>query len=57
MPRGFRDRFEKALMEVEFPVRLSEIRMAAAPLTTTAKGALIAAMADMEDAQTSAARA
>lgn len=57
MPRGFRDRFEKALMEVEFPVRLSEIRMASAPLTTTAKGALIAAMADMEDSQTAAARA
>jgi hypothetical protein len=47
MPKGFRDRFEKILREREFPIELSEIRMAADPLTTTAKGALVAALCDM----------
>ena len=47
MPKGFRDRFEKILRESDFPIELSEIRMAAAPLTTTAKGALVAALCDM----------
>ncbi len=44
MPQGFRDRFEKILRAGEFPIELSEIRMAAEPLTTTAKGALVAAV-------------
>jgi hypothetical protein len=48
MPKGFRDRFEKILRESEFPIELSEIRMAAEPLTTTAKGALVAALCDMK---------
>jgi hypothetical protein len=48
MPKGFRDRFEKILRESEFPIGLSEIRMAADPLTTTAKGALVAALCDMK---------
>jgi hypothetical protein len=47
MPKGFRDRFEKILRESDFPIELSEIRMAAEPLTTTAKGALVAALCDM----------
>ncbi len=47
MPKGFRERFEKILGESDFPVELSEIRMAADPLTTTAKGALVAALSDM----------
>jgi hypothetical protein len=47
MPNGFRDRFEKLLRAGDFPVELSEIRMAAEPLTTTAKGALVAALCDM----------
>ena len=46
MPQGFRDRFEKALRESEFPIEISEIRLAADPLTTTAKGALVAAISD-----------
>lgn len=46
-PAGFRDRFEKALKEVELPIAISEIRLAANPLTTTAKGALVAALAEM----------
>jgi hypothetical protein len=48
MPKGFRDRFEKILRESDFPIELSEIRMAADPLTTTAKGALVAALCDMK---------
>jgi len=47
MPTGFRDRFEKILRESDFPIELSEIRMATQPLTATAKGALVAALCDM----------
>jgi hypothetical protein len=46
MPKGFRDRFEKVLGESEFPIELSEIRLAQDPLTTTARGALVAALCD-----------
>jgi hypothetical protein len=47
MPKGFRDRFEKILRASDFPIELSEIRMAVEPLTATAKGALVAALCDM----------
>jgi hypothetical protein len=47
LPRGFRDRFEKILKETDFPIDISEIRVAADPLTATAKGALVAALCDM----------
>ena len=47
LPQGFRDRFEKILNESDFPVALSEVRMAADPLHTSAKGALVAAMTDL----------
>jgi len=47
MPKGFRDRFAKIMVESEFPVEISEIRLAADPLTATAKGALVAALSDM----------
>ena len=43
-PRGFKERFESKLRATDFPVALSEVRMAADPLTTTAKGALVAAL-------------
>jgi hypothetical protein len=46
MPKGFRDRFEKVLRESAFPIELSEIRMAKDPLTTTARGALVAALSE-----------
>jgi hypothetical protein len=49
LPRGFRERFETALGGVEFPVKLSEVRLAASPLHASAKGALVAAMADGEE--------
>jgi hypothetical protein len=47
MPKGFRDRFETVLRASNFPVELSEVRTAADPLTTTAKGALVAALSEM----------
>ena len=47
MPKGFRDRFETVLRAADFPVALSEIRMAADPLTTSAKGALVAALSEI----------
>lgn len=47
LPAGFRDRFEKILWEQEFPMSLSEVRMASDPLNTTAKGALVAALSDL----------
>lgn len=47
MPNGFRDRFEQALRQTEFPIAISEVRMASDPLHTSAKGALVAAMSEM----------
>ena len=47
MPKGFRDRFQTVLNASDFSIQLSEIRTAADPLTTTAKGALLAALAEM----------
>jgi hypothetical protein len=46
LPDGFRERFEKILQEAELPISTTEIRMAADPLHSSAKGALIAALAD-----------
>lgn len=46
LPKGFRDRFEAVLKEEPFPLPISEIRVAANPLHSTAKGALIAALAE-----------
>jgi hypothetical protein len=44
---GFRDRFEKALRENPLPVQISEVRLAAQPLNATAKGALVAGLAEV----------
>jgi len=46
LPQGFRARFEKILVESELPISTSDIRVAADPLHTSARGALIAALAD-----------
>jgi tRNA A37 threonylcarbamoyltransferase TsaD len=46
-PAGFRERFDKALRATDFPVTISEVRMAKDPLHTTARGALIAALTEM----------
>jgi hypothetical protein len=47
LPVGFRDRFEKIFKEANLPIPTSDIRMAADPLHTSAKGALVAALADL----------
>jgi len=46
MPKGFRDRFEKAILASDFPVAVSSVTVAKNPLDSTAKGALIAAITD-----------
>jgi hypothetical protein len=46
LPEGFRRRFEKILVKAELPISMADIRMAADPLHTSAKGALVAALAD-----------
>jgi hypothetical protein len=45
-PAGFRDRFEKALRRRSWPFQIGEVRMASDPLTATARGALVAALAE-----------
>ncbi len=57
MPRGFLERFERALRSEEFPIPLSEIRMSADPLNATARGALVAAVQDSASTQAKAAGA
>jgi len=44
MPDGFFDHFTAALKANELPVKLSEIRISAEPLNSTARGALMAAL-------------
>jgi hypothetical protein len=46
IPKGFAERFEKALREAALPVSVSEVRMARDPLTATARGALIAGLTE-----------
>ena len=44
LPKGFLELFGKALRASDFPVRLSEVRMSADALNSTARGALMAAL-------------
>jgi hypothetical protein len=46
MPKGFRERFEQVVRGSQFPIAVSEVRLASNPLEATAKGALIAALTD-----------
>jgi hypothetical protein len=46
VPQGFCERFEKLFRAEAFPIEISEIRMASEPLTTTARGALMAAVSE-----------
>lgn len=46
MPKGFRERFDKALEAASFPLAISEVRVAEQPLYSTARGALFAAMSE-----------
>jgi len=43
-PKGFLDHFGKILRAKDLPVRLSELRVSADPLNSTARGALMAAL-------------
>lgn len=43
-PKGFLEQFGRALGSLDFPVRLSEMRVSADPLNSTARGALMAAL-------------
>ena len=45
-PKGFRERFEKALEESKCPVPISEVRLSSNPTQATARGAFIAAVYD-----------
>jgi hypothetical protein len=45
-PRGFRERFEKALFLSKCPIPISEVRLSAHPTQATARGAFIAAVYD-----------
>lgn len=45
-PNGFLAKFQQALERDGFPLDISEVRLAADPLTATARGCLIAAMYD-----------
>ena len=46
MPKGFLDRFTAALRTRDFPVRISEVRLSSDPLNSTARGALMAVLAN-----------
>lgn len=45
-PRGFMQRFESMLKASNFPIQISDIRVASDPLTATARGCYIAAMSE-----------
>ncbi|MCC7155562.1 MAG: hypothetical protein IT161_13385 [Bryobacterales bacterium] len=44
LPKGFLKRFTTALRADDFPIKISEVRVAADPLNSTARGALMAAL-------------
>ncbi|HIJ58048.1 MAG TPA: hypothetical protein HPP41_00065 [Deltaproteobacteria bacterium] len=46
MPYGCKEKFEKALKNIQLPVEISSVRLAEDPLNTPAKGALIMAMTE-----------
>jgi len=46
MPKGFLDRFTAALRSRDFPVRISEVKLSSDPLNSTARGALMAVIAN-----------
>ncbi|MGR3177602.1 MAG: hypothetical protein ACUZ8E_06060 [Candidatus Anammoxibacter sp.] len=48
MPEGFREKFENCVLENEFPVKISEIRVTEDPLNAVARGAYIAACMEYE---------
>jgi len=49
IPKGSREKFEKALSNVRLPIRVSEVIVAQKPLYATAKGALTMAMTEEKE--------
>jgi hypothetical protein len=49
MPKGFRDRFERQLRGRTLPFEIGTVSMASDPLTATARGTLVAALAESAD--------
>jgi hypothetical protein len=45
-PKGFRDRFEQVLRRRPLPFQIGDVRMAKDPLSATARGTLVAALAE-----------
>jgi hypothetical protein len=43
-PKGFVDRFKKALNGADLPLKVSDVRLASDPFTATARGCAIAAV-------------
>jgi len=46
LPRGSREKFEKALKDIRLPLQISKIILSKDPLHSTAKGALMMALLD-----------
>jgi hypothetical protein len=47
-PRGFLQKFDEMLKASDFPIPISEVRLAKNPLTATAEGCYVAAMSELE---------
>lgn len=47
-PKGFLQKFEQMLKDSDFPIPISEVRLAKNPLTATAEGCHVAAMSEIE---------
>jgi hypothetical protein len=43
-PKGFKEMFERAVRAKSFPIEIADVKVAADPITATARGALIAAL-------------
>ena len=43
LPKGFAEKFKKALDEKQLPIEIASVKMAKEPLTATARGALLKA--------------
>jgi actin-like ATPase involved in cell morphogenesis len=46
-PKGFMQRFEKLLHDSDFPIPISDVRLASNPLAATAQGCYVAAMSEI----------
>lgn len=49
MPDGFRDKFDNILRESDFPIDISDVRLAEEPLYVSARGAYLAACAEEKE--------